>query len=501
MAQDRPNILLIITDHHAFHGHAYRDDFDYTWPVYDAFCAQGVRFNRAYSVSPMCTPARASMMTGLYPSTHGMRRNNEGNAQPNILDFESGQQLYSHYLAQAGYRNAYIGKWHCGLHRLPVDYGIEGWSLTGYGKPYMSEEYKEYCEERGLGEARAKMEWNLNHPDWMGKTMTLHHPSPWYFMQGSGVLEGPPEAHEENFTANLAIDKLKELANADQPFSLVASFWGPHQPYFPSEPYASMIDPKSIPEHPTFNDTLEGKPFRHTVHRYVAHADCRKIWPDWPIWQEVLARAYGQALQTDAAIGDLLRALDETGQADNTIVIWCADHGDALGGHGGVFDKSSTYTEEVGRIPMAVRWPKAFKGGLETDKFASNMDVTATILDAAGIEVPGEFDSRSLLPVCREGDSAEWPEHLVCEHHGRVDGIPQRILYCGRHKYVAALYDGDELYDLEADPFEMTNLIATPELKDLRNELRAMLIEHVEASPVKDREHGRLLLSLRTDQS
>ncbi|MFC1735704.1 sulfatase-like hydrolase/transferase [Candidatus Hydrogenedentota bacterium] len=498
MSEKQPNILLIITDHHAFHGHVNREDFDYTWPVFDRFCDEGIRFDRAYSVSPMCSPARASMMTGVYPSTHGMRRNNEGSSQTNITDLRSGQLLYSHYLSQAGYRNAYIGKWHCGAERIPVDYGIEGWSLPGYGKIYMSDAYKEYADERGLGEARAKIDRCLQYPEWRGQTLVLHDPSPWKFMTASGILEGPPEAHEEFFVAHLAEEKLRELSREDQPFSLVASFWGPHQPYFPTETYASMIKPRDIPEYPSFNDDLKGRGFRHVVHRYVAHTDCREIWPDWSIWQEVLALAYGQALQTDAAVGKVLETLDDTGLADNTIVVWCADHGDALACHGGTFDKSSTYTEEVGRVPMAIRWPKRFKGGEVCGELVSNMDVTATMLNAAGVNVPDHFDSRSMLPLCGKGIEHDRPNHLVCEHHGRIDKIPQRVIYKGRYKYVAALYDMDEMYDLEVDPYEMKNLLNDPGVSDVRREMRGLLIEHLEKSDATDGEVRRLLLMLRT---
>ena len=153
----KPNIVFIITDHHAFYGHDRPDEFSYRWPVFDRFSEQGALFERAYSVCPICSPARASMMTGLYPSRHGLLWNTEATYSFNRTDFRRGQLLYSHHLSQAGYRNAYVGKWHCGHERLPVDYGIEGWALPDYGKIYMSDAYREYCAERGLGDARARI--------------------------------------------------------------------------------------------------------------------------------------------------------------------------------------------------------------------------------------------------------------------------------------------------------------------------------------------------------
>jgi arylsulfatase A-like enzyme len=488
----QPNILLIITDHQAFCHHNRPGEFEYVWPRFRQFCTEGAAFDRAYSVCPICTPARSSIVTGVYPSRHGLVWNTDGRTR---RDFDSGQQLYSHYLAQAGYRNAYVGKWHCGHARLPVDYGIEGWTLPDYGRIYMSDAYREYAGKRGLGKARARIEHNLNHPEWAGQTLTLVHESPWHFMNGSGVLQGPPEAHEEQFVAHLAVGKLRELTQGSQPWSLVASFWGPHQPYFPTEPFASLIDPASIPEYPSFGDDLSGRPVRHYMHRDFHHVGA-KAWQDWSIWQQILARAYGQGLQTDAAVGQILDALFECGAAENTMVIWCSDHGDALASHGGLWDKASTFTEEVARIPLAVRWPVRFAGERSSDRLVSNMDVTATMLAAAGVAVPTTMDSRSLLPLCEGNVDADWADELICEHNGHGgEDILQRIVIYDRFKYVAALYDGDELYDLAEDPYELHNLSDVPEYRETRTDLRRRIVAHIEGT--NDNRASRLAYSLK----
>jgi arylsulfatase A-like enzyme len=476
----RPNVLLIITDHEAYYGHDQIGEFTYTWPNYEAFCDQGVRFERAYSVSPICSPARASMMTGLYPSAHGLMWNTEATQSFNRIEFEPGQLLYSHYLSQAGYRNAYVGKWHCGHERLPIDYGIEGWALPDYGKVYMSDAYRSYASERGLGDATVLVEYNMDHPEWDGQRLVLHHPSPWRFMNGCGVLQGPPEAHEEFFVAHLAVTKLHELAQSDQPFSLVASFWGPHQPYFPTEPFASIFDPESIPEYPSFYDDLAGRPLRYLTHCELSHPSAA-AWPDWATWQRILARCYGQGLQTDAAVGQILQCLEDLGLAENTLVIWVADHGDAVASHGRLWDKASTFTEEVARVRLALRWPQGIEGGQCIEWLVSNMDVTATMLDAAGVTVPQRLHSRSLLPLCADAAPVDWPDQIICEHHGHGHILPQRIVVCGPYKYVAALFDGDELYDLDADPWEMVNLIDDPAYAAVRADLRARLVAHIEA--------------------
>jgi len=497
MSDGQPNIVFIISDHHAFFHHHRPPEFEYRWPAFGAFCGQGTRFDRAYSVCPLCSPARASMMTGLYPSAHGLRWNTEVRRWGNLIDFRPGQRLYSHLLADAGYRNAYVGKWHCGHQRVAADYGLEGWSLPDYGKVYMSDAYKAYAAEHGFGDARARIEHNLNHPEMEGRTVTLHHQSPWHFMNGCGVLEGPAEAHEEFFVTHLATQKLRDLARTRQPWSLVVSYWGPHQPYFPTQDHAALFDPASIPEYPTFRDDLAGRPFRHLAHREINHRSADR-WPEWGTWQEILARCYAQARQLDDAVGRFLAALDDTGQADNTLVIWLADHGDAVASHGRLWDKASTYTEEVARVPMAVRWPNGFGGGQVVQSLVSNMDATATMLEAAGVPVPHDLHSRSLLPLCRD-PGADWPDHIICEHHGHGDCLPQRIIVQGPHKYVTCPHDGDELYDLQADPYEMKNLIDDPGLADLRAGLRRRLLEHLDAVPDPDqRFHSTLRLWLQT---
>ncbi|KPK97873.1 MAG: hypothetical protein AMK75_07180 [Planctomycetes bacterium SM23_65] len=131
---------------------------------------------------------------------------------------------------------------------------------------------------------------------------------------------------------------------------------------------------------------------------------------------------------------------------------------------------------------LAVRWPACVEGGRAAAQLVSNMDVTATMLDAAGIPVPDGMHSRSLLGLCRDGEDPNRADEIICEHHGHGDNITQRIILSGRWKYVAAHLDMDELYDLEADPHEFTNLIESREHAGVRAMLRAKLIEHIETT-------------------
>lgn len=475
-----PDVLFIITDHHAWYGHFVSPNgrpggiAPCRLPVWERFCNEGVLFSQAYTVCPLCTPARSSMMTGLAPIRHHLC----SNTCLTKADFLPGTELYSHHLAKAGYRNAYVGKWHCGHSRLPIDYGIEGWSLPDYGVLYTSKLYRDYCAEHGLGDARALIERSIERPELTGAIHTLHNDSPWYYMDGYGVLQGPRAGHEADFVATLGVERLHELTGRSQPFSLVTSFWAPHQPFYPSEPFAGMVDPPSIAEHPSFRDDLAGKPRRWFIHRDTHNA--HPIEPVWTAWQPALARCYEQCLQTDAAVGLVLDELERSGRAGNTIVVWCADHGDAIGGHGGLWDKDATMSEEVMRIPLAVRWPHGLQPGGVCPELVSNLDCPATILDAAGCSVPTSWQSRSLLPVAR---GEERRRTMVCEHHGHHTPAELRMLRMGNWKYVAALYDGGEFYDLTNDPWELHNRIDDPACAGIRAECQAQIRAHLDGEP------------------
>lgn len=178
-------------------------------------------------------------------------------------------------------------------------------------------------------------------------------------MDGSGVLFGPNDAQEQFYVTNTATDNLRELQSRDKPWCMVTSFWSPHHPYIPSEEFAAQVDPSSIEPYPSFNEDLRKKPMRYGVHRDL-RCDFRahQRWPNWSTWQTVLARCYAQDLQTDAAIGILLNALEDNGAAEGTLIIVTADHGDAIASHGAGWDKYSSYSEEVGRVPLVMRWPQ-----------------------------------------------------------------------------------------------------------------------------------------------
>lgn len=481
----RPNIVVVLADHVAFSGHYGREDYDYRWPNLEALGKQGVWFDKARAITPVCTPSRASFLTGKRPDKHGLRWNSEYPIPHNRTEFREDEIIFPKILEEAGYENFYYGKWHCGVEKTAEDYGLKGWSLPEYGNLYASERYKDYVKALGEQQPKCRIDHHLFRQELEGKTITLNPKEPWDFMDGAGVLLGSSELQEQFFVSNLACDALRERAEAksDKPFSMVVSLWGPHHPYFPSEEFADKINPEDIPQYPSFDEDLSNKPWRYRIQRdlrcqHLPH----KRWPTWSIWQKVLARCYAAGLQTDAAIGRIAACLKETGQLDNTLLIVTADHGDGIAAHGAGWDKYSSFSEEVASIPLVMHWPDGLPKGEQVFSPVSLLDVTETILDAAEADFPNhplERDGKSLLPLAHREETRE---RLICEHYGHSgDVLFQKILYLDNWKYVACWGDDDELYDLSEDPYELTNRIKDASTFSHQEIMRDIIINDLES--------------------
>jgi len=484
---EKPNIVMILADHVAFAGHYGQERYSYRWPHLERIAKQGAWFDRAYAITPVCTPSRASFLTGKRPDKHGLRWNSEYPIPYNRTEFRDDEILYCEHLERAGYENYYFGKWHCGIDKLAEDYGLSGWSLPEYGNLYASDAYKKYLTDIGAPQPTCKIDYHLLRPELDGSEVLMDPDEPWDFMDGAGVLQGSAEVQEQFFVAHLAEERLRQLAanrqDGDSPFSMVISLWGPHHPYYPSQEFADLIDPSDIPEHPSFAETLDDKPMRYRVHRDLrCQHRAFERWPDWKIWQTVLARCYAAGLQTDAAVGRIENCLQETGLADNTLFIVTADHGDGIAAHGAGWDKYSTFTEEVARIPLVMRWPGHISPNVRSETPVNLLDVTATMLGAAGVDANGahelSMDGDSLVGIAN-GDVSR--DAMICDHFGHSGDVSfQKILYLDGWKYVSVWGDDDELYDLESDPFELTNRLDDPQTYARQSEMRELIIKHIE---------------------
>lgn len=475
---------MILADHVAYAGHYGSDRYKYTWPNLERIAKDGAKFNKAYAITPVCTPSRASLLTGKRPDKHGMRWNSEYPIPYNRTEFRDDEQLYNAHLAKAGYDNYYYGKWHCGIDKTAEDYGLSGWSLPEYGNLYASERYKEYLAKIDQPQPTCRIDHHLLRPELDGTEVLMNPNEPWDFMDGAGVLLGSAEVQEQFFIANLAIDRLHDLAqrNDDKPFSMVISMWGPHHPYYPSEEFADLINPDDIPKYPSFDENLDNKAWRYRIQRDLrCQHRAFERWPDWKVWQTVMARCYAAGMQTDAAIGRISDALDAAGLKDDTLLIIAADHGDGIAAHGAGWDKYSSFTEEVGRIPLVMRWPEGLTKNTEVSSPVNLLDVTATMLDAAGATSQFQHalnpDGESLLPMINDGKERD---HMICDHFGHSgDILFQKIIYQDDWKYTSVWGDDDELYNLKDDPYELNNLIDDESCQSITANMRQIILDHL----------------------
>lgn len=295
----------------------------------------------------------------------------------------------------------------------------------------------------------------------------------------------PKETHEAFFLANMACDKLEELAKQpqDEPFALRVDFWGPHQPFFPTQEFLDWYEPEKIEEYPSFRNDLHDKPFTLKMEANRPLGDGENIiYPNplpWSEWQKILAHCYAHISMLDAAGGMIVDKIKELGLDENTLIIWSTDHGDAIACQGGHFDKDSHMAQEVMRVPLAMNWKHVIPAGQTKSELVFTCDIPATIMDAANMTFEKPIDGESLLPLAK-GEPAKWRSSLMCETYGHGYGVTiiGRMVTDGRYKYVCTEDGLDELYDLEKDPYEQTNLAVLSEYETLKSKMREMLKEN-----------------------
>lgn len=453
-----PNILFITTDQQALHAVGCYGAAVCRTPNIDALAADGVRFERAYTACGLCAPMRASLLSGLYPHRHGVVANCEVD-RPDLA-------IYPDRLGEAGYRLGYSGKWHAGIRRTAGDAGFEGYGPRGYGTPRRDPEYAAYLDRRGLTMPAEVIEFYAE-----GEPKYARGDS-------SGYTDGATEATQTAFVAETAMGLIDRFAAADEPFFVHCSFWGPHAPYLPSRDFMDRYEPGEITPWESFGDDLAGRPLIHRKHRTSVFPAAAEA--DWTTWARMIARYYAYASEIDAHVGRIVARLKELGLYEQTLVVFAADHGETIGIHGGAFDKGAMPYEEVYRVPLIVKLPGGAGAGTTRTQRVSLLDLPATFCEAAGTAM-APTDGVSLLPILDDPDRPG-REHLVAEFHRHRFPASQRIIWWEHYKYVLNFADTDELYDLAADPAELRNRIDQPSLRDVRDEMRRRLLDHMLAT-------------------
>lgn len=451
----RPNILIFMTDQEQ--GQVVEPNHPCQTPNADRLAAEGVCFRHAYTPSPHCCPARATFFTGLYPSRHGVY-NNIFNSAAIHTALNPGVVTFGEQLRDQGYRLIFSGKWHVTAEANPADLGWEELITTSTAGTHHGrsiDDWRQAAAQPAQEGDRAR--GHIQRPGWGD------------FVVYKTLPDAGPKGYEDLHDYRVvekAVDALHDLKESDEPWVLYVGPVGPHDPFNVPQKYVDMYDPNQIDLPESYRDRLDDKPRLYQRMR-------RQFWDQLSKDEvrESIAHYWAFCTLEDAMLGEVLDALEKTGQADNTLVIFLSDHGDYCGAHG-LYLKGVPAFREAYHVPCIVRWPAGIADpGRVVDAFVSLADFAPTFLEVAGIEPPVDLSGRSLLPLLHGETPADWPDAHYTQCNGVELYYSQRSVTTHDFKYVYNGFDFDELYDLRADPHEMVNRADDPAYAGIKKEL------------------------------
>jgi arylsulfatase A-like enzyme len=423
-----------MADDHAAHAiSAYNSRINKT-PNLDRIAHEGLRLENCFCVNSICTPSRACILTGKYSHKNGVVVFNH---------IDPAQPTAAKYLQSAGYYTAMIGKWHLGS----VPRGFDRWIIFpgqgAYNNPVMWDE------------------------------------------QGRHVFQG----YATDIVTDLTLETIKRRPK-DKPFFIMCHHKAPHRNWVPDAKHAQMYEDEDVPEPPTLRDNYSTRTdAAHEATMTIGHDLTRtdlKMDPPPGLSEDGLLKWKYQRFikdylrcvaSIDDNVGRILKYLDDSGLAKNTIIIYSSDQGFFLGDHGW-FDKRFIYEESI-RMPFLVRWPGVIRPGTVAKEMVLNVDFAPTFLDMAGLATPADMQGRSFLPLLRGEHPADWRKSWYYRYYHDPGDHNVRAHYGVRTETHKLVYfwkkDQWECYDLVHDPDELHNIYNDPAVAgvvaDLKKEL------------------------------
>ena len=439
---ERPNILVVVLDDVRFDDLGFSGHPFVQTPNFDRVANEGMRFANAFAPIPLCSPNRACILTGQYAHSHGIVDNSDrGPRSHQLVTFPTALQ-------RAGYETAFVGKWHMGLDDSPRP-GFDEWlsfrgqgdyfdpevndngkprQLTGYATDLFSERIAEFIRRKRDRPFLACLSHKAVHPNLV--------------QDADGSIRQIPE--DGGFTPPPRLSRLYER--------------------------------ERVPRRPNARSYGNGK---RALERRIEGVP--PLGPTTGTPDHVVRNRLRILTAADQSFASVLEAVEEAGQAENTVIVLTSDHGYFYGEHGLNEERRLAYEESI-RVPLAVRWPTRVTSGSEANAFALSVDIAPTLLELAGAEPLPGMDGRSLLPLLEGRVPSDWRRSALIEYFS--DAVWPRMANMGYHavrterwKYIryTELAGMDELYDLEMDPYEMRNLINEIGLDETKTELRAEL--------------------------
>lgn len=440
----RPNLIMLVADQLRYESCGYAGDAKAITPNIDRLAADGIDFHNYVVNTPVCAATRATLWTGKYASTHGM--------VVNELRLNPNHDALGHLLTAKGYTCDYIGKWHlwanqAGRHQLPensfVPPGPYRFGFDGFWAAY-----------------------NFNHGNFKA-----------FYFRDTPVRKEITGWAPVLFT-DMAINRIERHAETKKPFAMVVSYSPPHDPWtkdnVPPWWYDRFRDVEfELPS--TWSDTPDSHMDRNT--------DPQRWLEYWkPKLPELMRVYYAMTAALDEQIGRLLQSLEDSGMADNTIVIFTSDHGEQFGANARVF--KMTFFDKSARVPMLMRWPGKIPAGRRSNACMSAVDVMPTICGMVGVGYPDAVDGVDISDATRVDCSCE-PDFAFLQGMGHTfqwkDGFEWRAIRDQQFTYARYLADGEELlFDNKADPQQSTNLADSPshasDLKRLRQAMAEKML-------------------------
>lgn len=473
MSEQRPNFVLVYTDQQRFDAVGANGNEVIQTPHIDALAHAGVNFRNMYVASPNCMPSRAAFATGRYPHVNGVRWNG--------MRLPTDEVTFMQQLVSAGYDTALYGK----LHLWPHQSRRKDDPTFGFGIANIAENLRPHAYS-------AYREWlAANYPDHVGDTRAVTYDDTLQIW----VPALPAEAHFSTWAGSETVRFLESKPR--EPFFATISFVDPHHPFAPPEPYASMYDPKDVPQPAYTPGELNDKPLHfmdgHTgrvdqvlglaaeklasAGLPVARADLRSV--DSSTWGRLIAHYYGMITLLDDQVGRVMTALESTGLADRTTVIFMSDHGELLGDHGLLF-KGPHHYDCLLRVPTIIRVPGS--PPRQVDGLTEQIDVASTILELAGLEPAVGMQGISLVDTLRDNPYTGRDSVLV-ERTDLYWELDMRTLRTEQWKLTHyAGREFGELIDLANDPAELVNRWDDPAYREVKAELTAELVDRMAAS-------------------
>ena len=442
--RERPNILWICTDQQRYDTIRALGNPLARTPNLDAFIGEGVAFENAFCQSPVCAPSRASFLTGRYARTTRCRQNGQSIPPDEIL--------VSKLFAEAGYRCGLAGKLHLascsdGKVEERTDDGYHDFHWSHHPQPDWPENaYTQWLVEKGKT-------WDEVYG---GKRTPYVHAGP------------PAEDHQTTWCAEKTVEFIR--AHAGHPWFFSFNCFDPHHPFDPPPEYLERYDVSAMPLPKTRPDEEERQTTFQRKDREWAH-DSPGEFHVAAMTDEDRRQVYAANLAMveliDDQFGRILAALEETGQAENTVVVFMSDHGEMLGDHG-IYFKGPHFYDCAVRVPLVVRWPAgSVRAGLRVTGLVELLDLAPTFLEAAGEDVPDRMQGTSLLPVLRgEADSSSVRDFVFSEYYNAWTHKDAYGTMLRTETEKIVVYHGTEqgeLYDLAVDPDEFHNLWDEPE--------------------------------------